>query len=155
MLHDPARCGCGSKKECSTQTPINNPVTSPTDDTINNRATESGDGSNGHAVSSMILVYALLDPASNGTFIKTGTLDKLGKRGIDTNVLLNTMHGSEVMATRKISGLKVEDLERTTRMELPKAVYCRDDIPARRSEIPHPEMAKKWEHLQELSTKKE
>ena len=166
LLHDPARCG--SRKECSTQTSRDNPVTAPTDDTINNRSTESGDGSNKHEMSSMILpvwlshqeypdrevlVYALLDPASNGTFIKTGILGKLGKKGIDTNLRLNTMHGSEVIATQKISGLKVEDLKRTTHIELPSAVYCRDDIPARRSEIPRPEMAMKWEHLQELSTK--
>ena len=35
LSQDPARCG--SKKKCSTQTLIDNPVTAPTADTINNR----------------------------------------------------------------------------------------------------------------------
>ncbi|CAB4017090.1 Hypothetical predicted protein, partial [Paramuricea clavata] len=100
-----------------------------------------------------IMVYALLDPASNGTFIKTETLNKLGRKGKDINLRLNTMHGSEIITTQKITGLKVEDLERTTQIELPKAVYCRSDIPSRRSEIPRPEMANKWDHLCELTTK--
>jgi hypothetical protein len=60
---------------------------------------------------------------------------------VDINLRLNTMHGSEIITTQKITGLKVEDLERTTQIELPKAVYCRSDIPSRRSEIPRPEMA--------------
>ncbi|CAB3977228.1 Hypothetical predicted protein [Paramuricea clavata] len=100
-----------------------------------------------------IMVYALLDPASNGTFIKTETLNKLGRKGVDINLRLNTMHSREIITTQKITGLKVEDLERTTQIELPMAVYCRSDIPSRRSEIPHPEMANKWDHLCELTTK--
>ena len=69
-----------------------------------------------------------VDPASNGTFIKIETLDKLEKGGIDSNVRLNTMHGSEVMATQKIRGLKIEGPERTNHVVLPKAVYCRHDF---------------------------
>ena len=100
LLHDPARCG--SKKECSTQTPRDNQSETPNNDTMENsisvcNATESSHGCNEDTTSSMILpvwlyhqedtdnqimVYALFDPASNGTFIKTETLNQLGRKAV-------------------------------------------------------------------------
>ena len=68
LLHDPARCG--SKKECSTQTPTDNQSATPNNDTMEHSisvctATESSHGCNEDTTSSMILpvwLYNQEDP---------------------------------------------------------------------------------------------
>ena len=57
-----------------------------------------------------VVVYALLDPASNGTFIKESILEDLPVDGTETQLQLNTMHGSEVVPTRRITGLNVKSM---------------------------------------------
>ena len=99
-----------------------------------------------------VVVYALLDPASNGTFIKESILEDLQVDGTETQLQLNTMHGSEVVHTRRITGLNVESMGKDARVELPKT-YTRDDIPAKREEIPRPETAKVWPHLSGIASK--
>ncbi|XP_028412945.1 uncharacterized protein LOC114535824 [Dendronephthya gigantea] len=165
LLHDPTKNT--SLEEISKQTPLENgPISAKTDSTINNCVSVcNAIGSCQEQTSSMIvpvwlyhqdkpncqvMVYALLDPASNGTFVKRQTMKKLGIDGVNTHLQLNTMHGTEVITTQKVTGLKIENPERTTQVELPK-VYCRDDIPSKRNEIPRPEMAAEWTHLADLS----
>lgn len=167
LLHDPAKNT--SMQENSTQTPSeNSPSPVKMDSTMNQRVSVcNAIGSCQEITSSLILpvwlyhqdkpncqvmVYALLDPASNGTFIKRETMKKLGIDGVNTHLQLNTMHGTEVIATEKVTGLKLQDPEKTTQVELPK-VYSRDDIPSKRNEIPRPEMAAEWDHLAELSNR--
>ena len=99
-----------------------------------------------------VVVYALLDPGSNGTFIKESILEDLQVDGTETQLQLNTMHGSEVVPTRKITGLNVESMGKDARVELPKT-YTRDDIPSKREEIPRPETAKVWPHLSGIASK--
>ena len=99
-----------------------------------------------------VVVYALLDPASNGTFIKESILEDLQVDGTETQLQLNTMHGSEVVPTRRITGLNVESMGKDARVELPKT-YTRDDIPTKREEIPRPETAKVWPHLSGIASK--
>ena len=97
------------------------------------------------------MVYALLDPASNGTFVKNDTEKKLGIDGTEVNLNLITMHGTEMILTQKITVLVIENLERNTQIRLPNTVYCRNDIPSRRDEIPRPGVAKEWQHLAKLA----
>ena len=99
-----------------------------------------------------VVVYALLDPASNGTFIKESILEDLQVDGTETQLQLNTMHGSEVVPTRRITGLNVESMGKDARVELPKT-YTRDDIPTKREEIPRPETAKVWPNLSGIASK--
>ena len=47
-----------------------------------------------------ICVYALLDNASGGTFIKEDSLRKLGVEGIESKLLLTTMHGTQNIDTK-------------------------------------------------------
>ena len=96
-----------------------------------------------------VVVYALLDPSSNGTFIKESTLQV---DGTETQLQLNTMQASEVVPTRRITGLNVESMGKDARVELPKT-YTRDDIPSKREEIPRPETAKVWPHLSGIASK--
>ena len=84
-----------------------------------------------------MVIYALLDPASNGTFIKDSILEELQVNGVETQLKLNTMHGSEVVATRIVGGLIVERMDKEVHIELPKT-YTRNKIPSKRNEIPRP-----------------
>ena len=99
-----------------------------------------------------VVIYALLDPASNGTFVKESVLEELQVNGVETQLKLNTMHGSEVVPTRRVSGLIVERMDREVHIKLPKT-YSRNEIPSRRNEIPRPESAAKWPHLRHLANK--
>ena len=99
-----------------------------------------------------VVIYALLDPASNGTFIKESILEELQVNGVETQLKLNTMHGSEVVPTRKVGGLIVQRMDGEVHIELPKT-YSRNKIPSRRNEIPRPESAAKWPHLSHLANK--
>ena len=62
------------------------------------------------------------------------------------------MHGSEVVATRRVGGLIVERMDKEVHIELPKT-YTRNEIPSKRNEIPRPESAAKWPHLSHLVNK--
>lgn len=65
------------------------------------------------------MIYAVLDPASNRTFIKKSILEELQVNGVETQLKLNTMHGSEVVPTRRVGGLIVERMDREVHIKLP------------------------------------
>ena len=97
------------------------------------------------------LVYALLDDQSDTTFITETVLNHLGVSGPQTNLLLSTMHATdELIKTRKIGGLIVQDFNRQVTLQLPKA-FSREIIPAKRSHIPRPESALQWPHLEKIA----
>ena len=81
------------------------------------------------------MIYAVLDPASNRTFIKKSILKELQVNGVETQMKLNTMHGSGVVPTRRVGSLIVERMDREVHINLPKA-YSRNEIPSKRNEIP-------------------
>ena len=101
---------------------------------------------------SEVLVYALLDNASDTTFVKSSVLKKLGVEGPEVNLKLYTMHGRTEIPVQKVDGLTIERFDKRVQIELPKA-YSRDDIPSRRNQIPRPETASKWSHLQRIEDK--
>ena len=97
------------------------------------------------------LVYALLDDQSDTTFITETVLNHLGVSGPQTNLLLSTMHATdELIKSRKIGGLIVQDFNRQVTLQLPKA-FSREIIPAKRSHIPRPESALQWPHLEKIA----
>ena len=85
-----------------------------------------------------VTIYALLNPASNGTFINESILEELQVNGVKAQLKLNTMHGSEVVPTRRVGGLIIERIDGDVHIELPKT-YSRNEIPSKRKEIPRPE----------------
>lgn len=100
-----------------------------------------------------ILVYAVLDDQSDTTFVSEKTLDHLGVEGHATQISLSTMHSAdEVVQTSKVNDLIVSDFKRGVQMQLPRAFSC-DDIPVKRSQIPRPEIAMKWNHLKNIANK--
>ncbi|XP_068713289.1 uncharacterized protein [Montipora foliosa] len=98
-----------------------------------------------------ICVYALLDNASGGTFIKEDSLRKLGMEGIERKLLLTTIHGTQEVETKAVDGLMASHFEKNdVSLALPRT-YVRQQIPADRDEIPRPERVQGWLHLQQVS----
>ena len=56
------------------------------------------------------------------------------------------------LEVERIDGLIVQRLDGRIQVELPKA-YARESIPSRRDQIPTPEVADKWPHLQKIRDK--
>ena len=67
-----------------------------------------------------VILYTSLDLASNGTSIKRQTLKKLGIEAVKTHFHVNPIRGIKVNTKQKVAGLKVEDPERITQVELLK-----------------------------------
>ena len=97
-----------------------------------------------------LLVYALLDEQSDACFIKDGTLRKLGIEGRKVQLYLSTVLAEETVESEKIVGLIIQGVKEEEMIQLP-TTYSRDAIPAKRSQIPRPETAMKWNHLQRIA----
>ena len=67
-----------------------------------------------------IMTYALLDKASDTTFIKSEVRKNLGLKGPEVNLNLSTMLGRQEIPVEKISGLVVETIDERVEIELPK-----------------------------------
>ena len=99
-----------------------------------------------------VKVYALLDDASDTTFVTTQVQHELGIEGVETSLNLSTMLGRETLSVRRVEGLIVQRLDKRAQVELPKA-YARQSIPSRRDQIPTPEIVDKWPHLNKIRDK--
>lgn len=99
-----------------------------------------------------VMVYALLDDASDTTFIKAKTLCDLGLKGTEVKLNLFTMLGREEITVEKLTGLVVKRVDKRVEIELPKT-YSRARIPFRRNQIPRPEVASEWPHLVKIADK--
>ncbi|XP_015776464.1 PREDICTED: uncharacterized protein LOC107354491 [Acropora digitifera] len=99
-----------------------------------------------------VMVYALLDEASDTTFIKLKTLRDLGLTGTEVKLNLFTMLGKEEITVEKTSGLVVKRIDKRVKIELPKT-YSRARIPFRRNQVPRPEVANEWPHLRKIADK--
>ena len=98
-----------------------------------------------------ICVYALLDNASGGTFIKEDSLRKLRIEGIKSKLLLTTMHGTQEIDTKAVDGLKASHFQENEASQALPRTYVRRQIPADRDEIPRPEKVQGWSRLQQIS----
>jgi len=85
-----------------------------------------------------VRTHALLDDASDTTFIMNKLKNKLGIEGVSTSLHLCIMHGCEVVPVSRVDGLVVERPNRRAKVDLPKA-YAGDSIPWRKDQIPTPE----------------
>ena len=99
-----------------------------------------------------VKVYALLDDASDTTFVTKQVKEELGVPRVQTNLSLSTMFGRRVISVSRIDGLIVERPDRRAKIDLPRE-YTRDKIPSRRNQIPTPAIAERWSHLQRITEK--
>jgi len=101
---------------------------------------------------SKFMVYALLHDQPDACFIKQTALDKLGIEGPEVNLKLSTVLAEGEITSQKINGLIVRGVSDNTEISLPRT-YSREIIPAKRSQIPRPETARKsGRTLRELLT---
>ena len=99
-----------------------------------------------------VMVYALLDNASDSTFVKTSVLNELEVKGTDVSLDLFTMLGKQEISVQKIEGLVVSRMDRRVEIQLTKS-YSRDVIPSRKNQIPTPETVDQWPHLRRIKDK--
>ena len=71
--------------------------------------------------------------------------------GPETILVLLTMHATdELIKSKTVGGLIVQDFKRQVTLHLPKT-FSREIIPAKRSHIPRPESALQWPHLEKIA----
>ena len=98
------------------------------------------------------LTYALLDDQSDTTFVTQKTLNSLNVSGPETTLSLSTMHADrQAIESTKIKGLVVCDYNYNMSIPLPVSFSCAV-IPAKRTQIPCPEMVTQWPHLTLIAT---
>ena len=102
--------------------------------------------------SNKVKTYALLDDASDTTFITNKLKSEIGIEGVSTSLNLCNMLGGEIVPVSLVDGLVVERPNRRAKVDPPKA-YARDSIPSRKDQIPNKEIADKWYHLKKIKEK--
>ncbi|XP_028517140.1 uncharacterized protein LOC110246561 [Exaiptasia diaphana] len=99
-----------------------------------------------------IEVYAILDDQSDVCFITDRVRKDLGLKGKEVQLELSTMCSVEIIDTLRIDGMEVMRNDEKVEISLPKT-YSREVIPAKREQIPTPEVALRWKHLQRIADK--
>ncbi|XP_074606450.1 uncharacterized protein LOC141859501 [Acropora palmata] len=99
------------------------------------------------AAESEVVTYAMLDNCSSGTFIHEDVATTLGVEGADTKLMVKTVNGPVLLDTKVLSGLIVSDINGSNSIQLGKA-YTKDDIAAVEEDVPVPELARRWTHLE-------
>ena len=95
--------------------------------------------------------YAVLDDQSTDVFVTDSLLSQLRAKGRDVNLEVNTILGTNSIRTKKVNGLRIQDVEGRHQPIKISHAYSRESIPASQSDIATPEVASKWKHLQEIS----
>ena len=67
-----------------------------------------------------VKVYALLDEQSDACFLKESTLTALGVDGPELNLHLSTVLGQKTITGKKVTGLTVRGVNKTTEIILPR-----------------------------------
>ena len=96
------------------------------------------------------IVYPVLDPQSDACFVTETTLQKVGSKGEKMALQLSTMAGKATVNCYRATGLSVQGLTTTDRINLP-VTYSRAEIPAERHLIPRASTLQEWKHLKRLT----
>ena len=97
-----------------------------------------------------LVVCVLLDTQSDACFVTDSTLAKLPVKGEEVHLQLSTMAGKTTLKSLRVTGLSVQGLRSTDRIQLPPT-YSRSEIPAERDLIPRRDMLRRWEHLEDVA----
>ena len=97
-----------------------------------------------------VLTYAMLDSCSTGTFLLEDIAASLDAKGTDTKLMVKTVNGTQLHDTKALNGLIVTDLNDENRIDLPKT-FTKEDISAIDVDVPVPELAHKWKHLERIA----
>ena len=99
-----------------------------------------------------IMVYALLDEQYDAFFIKDSILEALEVSGPNVQLELSTVLVKEIIESQKITGLICRGVNETIEILMPRT-YTRHHIPASSEQIPRPESAQAWPHLENIAEK--
>ena len=95
-------------------------------------------------------MYAIVDDQSNASTATTDLADKLNVRGPEWKYYISTCGGDkEVRYGRRVTGLIIRSIHGRT-SKLPTLIEC-DSVPQDKEEIPTPEIAKQYPHLQDIA----
>jgi hypothetical protein len=97
-----------------------------------------------------VKVYAILDDQSNRSLVKPELLDILGIHTEQVPYKLSSCAGSVETFGRRASGLVIESLDSSSKLDLPTLIEC-NQIPQIREEIPTPEVAQHHPHLNDIA----
>ncbi|XP_048246131.1 uncharacterized protein LOC125377268 [Haliotis rufescens] len=100
----------------------------------------------------LVKIYALLDNGSTGCFITEDLRQRLETTSTESSLKLRTMHGLHVVSTHVVEGLVVSDHNGDNAVTLPRT-FTREEIPVSHSQIPNPDILKKWPHLCAMADK--
>lgn len=96
-------------------------------------------------------VYAIIDDQSNSSLISSGLADELGAVGPEEKYYLTTCSGDrEIKYGWRVTGVTIQP-PNGAMSDLPTLIEC-DNIPHDKREIPTPEMARRFPHLQEIAS---
>ena len=96
-------------------------------------------------------VYAIIDDQSNASLISNELADSLGATGPSEKYFLSTCHSSnETKYGRRVSGLVARSVTDLRETDLPTLVEC-ENIPDDKREIPTPEVARRFAHLESIA----
>ena len=94
-------------------------------------------------------MYAIVDDQSNRSLAKSEFFEIFKENGVEMPYSLLSCSGSTMTSGRRANGYIVESLE-GFKLDLPTLIEC-NDIPDNRSEIPTPEVAQQYEHLNDIA----
>ena len=96
--------------------------------------------------SSLVEVYAFLDPGSNTTFCTKRLINRLGVQGDEASLSLTTMNNDNVQSVCTVVNLVVYDLQEKNAIELP-SVYSCENLPVAAKDIPTQVDVNQWPYL--------
>ncbi|XP_033103148.1 uncharacterized protein LOC117105953 [Anneissia japonica] len=100
-----------------------------------------------------MLIYCILDPQSNTSFVREDVVEDLNLNGQTTYLKLSTMHAAkELICCQRITDLQIISFDRSVIVDIPVA-FTREEIPALESQIPTPATASIWKHLESIAEK--
>ena len=95
-------------------------------------------------------VYAIMDEQSNSSLISIELADELGASGPEEKYFLTTCSGTkETKYGRRVADVVIRSISGVT-ANLPTLIEC-SNIPQDKREIPMPEMARRFPHLQDIA----
>ena len=97
------------------------------------------------------LTYAVLDDQSTNVFITDALQSKLNLSGVEVNLQVNTIVGTNTVRMRRVPGLQIQDINRGySPVKVPYA-YAQPKIPATHSDIATPDIVRQWDHLKDVA----
>ena len=96
--------------------------------------------------------YAIIDEQSDYTLAKPALFDYFGVDTPETVYSLWSCSGVFQQSGREVSGLVVESVDGSYKVQLPPVTEC-EHLPNTRNEIPTPDVARSYVHMQDIADK--